>query len=271
MLIIGTNASSIELLYLLNGHDDITQLINNIVLISPSGLLPHPISAEVLAHHRTPNLDELQTNGGYTLETLITATGLDLKLAVENGANVGYIATVVGKTIQLVEALGQEAKKIFIGKYGMVLSGMFRRAGHEYKHGSDTLIEAKNIEFIKGKFTNTIPTNNGVLLNYFDNATGKHLTHLAHFKIIINCSGSSNLDESSSPLIYNIVNKGIGTMNLSGKGLEVNENFEIAPNLYVMGPLLGGNMNKLIHFWHLENAPRIMYLAPHLAGNLLVS
>jgi hypothetical protein len=28
-------------------------------------------------------------------------------------------------------------------------------------------------------------------------------------------------------------------------------------------------MNKLIQFWHLENAPRLMYLAPYLADALL--
>jgi hypothetical protein len=58
-------------------------------------------------------------------------------------------------------------------------------------------------------------------------------------------------------------------MNLSRKGIEVNEKFEAAPNIYVFGPLLGGNMNKLIHFWQLENAARLSYLAPYLAKELL--
>ena len=60
-------------------------------------------------------------------------------------------------------------------------------------------------------------------------------------------------------------------MNLSGKGFEVNEKFEAAPNLFVMGPLLGGNVNKLIHFWQLENASRLTYLAPYLAKELLTT
>jgi len=60
-------------------------------------------------------------------------------------------------------------------------------------------------------------------------------------------------------------------VNLSGKGFYVNEKFEAAPNLYVMGPLLGGNKNERIHFWHLENASRIMYLAPYLAEELAPS
>jgi hypothetical protein len=49
----------------------------------------------------------------------------------------------------------------------------------------------------------------------------------------------------------------------------VNEKFEAAPNMYIMGPLLGGNVNKLIHFWQLENAGRLTYLAPYLANELL--
>ena len=36
-----------------------------------------------------------------------------------------------------------------------------------------------------------------------------------------------------------------------------------------MGPLLAGNVNKRIHFWQLENASRLTYLAPFLAKELV--
>jgi hypothetical protein len=36
-----------------------------------------------------------------------------------------------------------------------------------------------------------------------------------------------------------------------------------------MGPLPGGNVNELIHFWQLENAARLTYHALYLAEELL--
>jgi len=107
------------------------------------------------------------------------------------------------------------------------------------------------------------------MLNYTDPDTGVQKKYAIPFKVVINCTGADDLDKSTSRLIYNLVHNGIAKVNLSGKGFYVNEKFEAAPNLYIMGPLLGGNMNERIHFWHLENASRLMYLAPFLAECLL--
>ncbi|OCX50250.1 hypothetical protein BEL04_23355 [Mucilaginibacter sp. PPCGB 2223] len=269
VLIIGSNASSIELLYLLEGLPQVNGLINNLVLISPSGALPYHISTETLDEHPTPSLKALQNKGSYNLKTLVDAAAADLQPAIKNGANVAYIATVIGNTLKLMEALGDDAKKEFFGIHGMRLSNMFRRSGPEYKAGSQQLADVRKVSFIKGKFIQMQTRNEGVVLRYEEVSSGTEKTYPLTFKAVINCSGSDNLDRSASPLIYNLVHKKLAAMNLSGKGFEVNEHFEAAPNLYIMGPLLGGNMNKLIHFWHLENASRLMYLAPYLANELL--
>jgi len=271
VLVIGSNASSIELLYLLEGREDLRKLINKTVIISPSGLLPYHISTEVIEDHKIPNLEKLKAEGYYTLKTLIDATSADLKLALKNGANVDYIATIITNVLQVLETMGEQAKKEFIGIYGMKLSQMFRRSGPEYKYGSQLLVDLQEVILLKGKYISASPGEKGVLLTYEETETGDQKTYPLSFKAIINCSGSDNLEHSSSRLIQCIVRDHGCKINLSGKGFEVNEKFETAPHLYVMGPLLGGNMNKLIHFWHLENAPRLMYLAPHLAEELLQS
>jgi len=270
VLIIGSNASSIELLYLLEGMPDIRKLINQVTVISPSGLLPYHISTEALDAHPIPNLEKLKSEGNYTIQTLVDTAALDLQLATKNGANVAYIATVISNALKLMGVLDEDAKKEFFGIHGMRLSNLFRRSGPEYKAASQLLIDLQEVTFLKGKFiTTSVAAHNGVILNYQETSSGIEKTYPSQFKVIINCSGSNNLNQSSSRLIYNMVHKNTAKVNLSEKGFEVNEHFEAAPNLYVMGPLLGGNMNKLIHFWHLENASRLMYLAPHLAGELL--
>ena len=268
VLIIGSNASSIEWLYLLEGIPSLRKLVNKTVIISPSGSLPIHISTEALAEHPTPNIDRIKAGEKYTIKTLSDAAAADIKLALKDGANMDYVATVIGSTLALMEPLGEQAKKEFYCIYGIKLRDMFRRSGPEYKSVANLLMDAEEATVIKGRFASAEPSANGVVLHYQD-ATGQPQAYPLTFKAIINCSGSDNLNESSSRLLFNIVNNNLCKMNLSGKGIEVTERFEAAPNLYVMGPLLAGNVNKRIHFWQLENASRLTYLAPFLAKELL--
>jgi len=269
ILVVGTNASSIELLYLLQNRVELTQVLHKLVLVSPSGQLPHAISAEKIHHQPTPALDELEKAGGYSLEALMDAATADLKLAVRNGANVEYIATVINKTLALLKVLGDEAYAKFIGIYGMKLSGMFRRAGHEYKGASQLLLDLQLAKLQPGRFVEVVESANGGRLHYKDVNTGALHEYDLDFRVVINCTGSETIDWTPSKLIANLLHRNMVSPNLSGKGVVVNEHFEASPNLYAIGPLIGGNVNPLIHFWHLENAPRIMYLAPYLADELL--
>ena len=271
ILVIGSNASSIELLYLVEGLPELRTLIHKIVIISTSGILPYHISTEALETHPIPNLDKVSSGGSYDIKTLTDAAALDIQLAVANGANMNYVATVISNTLKLMEPLGEQAKKEFYCIYGLRLRDMFRRSGPEYKSGSQQLVENEEAVMLKGRFVNVTPVASGALLNYLDTSTGMQETYPMNFKVIINCTGSDNVDQCSSRLVYNLVHSGLCRMNLSGKGFEVNEKFEAAPNLFVMGPLLGGNVNKLIHFWQLENASRLTYLAPYLAKELLTT
>ena len=268
VLIIGSNASSIEWLYLLEGLPELRKLVNKTVIISPSGQLPIHISTEVLPEHPTPNIDRIKAGEKYTIKTLSDAAAADIKLALKNGANMDYVATVISNTLALMEPLGDEAKKEFYCIHGIKLRDMFRRSGPEYKGVSQLLLDAEEAVVIKGRFVKAEPCNDGILLHYLD-AAGHSQVYPLTFKAVINCSGSDNLDQSSSRLLFNVVNKKLCKMNLSGKGIEVNEKFEAAKNLYVMGPLLAGNVNKRIHFWQLENASRLTYLAPFLAKELV--
>lgn len=89
------------------------------------------------------------------------------------------------------------------------------------------------------------------------------------FAALVNCTGFESLNQCSATLINNLVQHDVCKVNPTGKGFEVNENFEANNNLYVMGPLLAGNTNKVIHFWHLENVARILYLTPLLTMSVL--
>lgn len=268
VLIIGSNASSIELMYLLNHRPDILAVINKLFTISNSGKMPCHISAKRYNQYPCKNLDRIKAEGDYDIHSLIEAAKKDLQSAVQDEVIVPFVDRIVEYTIELIQILDEDSKKIFFGIYGPQLSRLIRRSGSVYKSSSDNLIKAGILELLKGEFLNIDTTSQGVMLNYLD-SNNQSQAHQLPFKVVINCSGSDHLESSSSRLICNLVRKNICKVNLSKKGFLVNEKFEAAPNLYIMGPLLGGNINKLIHFWHLENLGRLLYLSPHLAEVLL--
>ena len=269
VLIVGSNASSIELLYLLAGLPDIKGLINKLVVVSRSGLFPYSILEESKDHYPTYNLDHVKKSGNYTIETLVEAAKKDINTAVKNGVIIPHIDKIIGFVFELMQPLDEDAKKAFIGIYGMQLSNLFRRSGTDYKTGESLLLELEKLVMLKGSFDKIDFMNNSGELHYTATDSKLKLVYPEKFKVIVNCTGSEDLSQSSNKLIHNLVHNDIAKVNLSGKGFFVNEHFEAAPNLYVIGPLLGGNRNERIHFWHLENASRIMHLAPFLAECLV--
>jgi uncharacterized NAD(P)/FAD-binding protein YdhS len=51
----------------------------------------------------------------------------------------------------------------------------------------------------------------------------------------------------------------------------VNERLEASENLYVIGPLVAGNFNSKVRFWHVESALRIVGLSKLLAESIFQS
>lgn len=269
VLVIGSNASSIELMYLLNHRPDILRMVNKLVTISQTGVMPLHISKLHLDEYPCKHLDELKENGNFDIHTLADAIQKDIKPGVDGEVIIPYVDQVISYAIDLMQELDENSKKIFFGVYGPQISRLIRRSGPAYKNSSDYLINASKLKLLRGRFLEIENTSAGGAL-WYSNEDEQVQTCPLTFKVVINCSGSDDLQNSSSRLIRNLLRRNICKINLSEKGFIVNDKFEAAPNLYIIGPLLGGNMNKLIHFWHLENVSRLLYLAPYLADELLL-
>ena len=89
--------------------------------------------------------------------------------------------------------------------------------------------------------------------------------------VVVNCTGSENIDESLSPLIQNLIKQKLCLVNGSRLGFIVNENFESSKNFFVIGPLLSGTLNSKIRIWNAESCPRIFFLSQQLAECLIKS
>ena len=89
---------------------------------------------------------------------------------------------------------------------------------------------------------------------------------------IINCSGTERLDSPDlrSALIRSLLERGWVRATGSGFGIRVSDDLETdTAGLYVIGPMLTGNVLRDDPAWNLEHCGRIALLARQLAAHLV--
>jgi len=275
LLIIGSNASSLELLYLINQRPALEKAINKIVVISFSGLLPHRITENSHPDYHFERLEALKKQDSYSSTDLIQIIEKDLDIAYAKGVHIGDMYYQLSDlVVELLKKLSPDQEKDFYSRYGNRFTKLIRRAGAEYRDAAQELIDSGKLELLKGSFLslkNPGAGKPGVLLEFRDTVEKKEQTFPLVFPIVINCGGFEDLDASSSRLINSLVSKNICKINSTNRGFEVSEQFEANQNLYIMGPLLGGIFNKRVKYWHVENAKRVHSLSVLLAEAIVES
>jgi len=273
ILIIGSNASALETIYSLNNCPEIAELIDRYVVISPSGEFPHRITDSPASNTFVPKkLDLLIQQPSFTAKQIYEAVKEDVKIALTDGETVnGTYGIISQKVIAALNLLDYEEQRQFVIKYGVKIGKFQRRAGSDYLNVTDKLIFEGKLQFIKGKFAGTIPLTDKQ--SGFGFVTPINNSEIEVFsspiQVIINCAGFQNITQSSSPLIDNLIKRGICIPNDSQGGFKIDENFEASENLYLMGPLVAGNINEKLKVWHAESCGRIFNLSQNLA-NILV-
>jgi uncharacterized NAD(P)/FAD-binding protein YdhS len=75
---------------------------------------------------------------------------------------------------------------------------------------------------------------------------------------VVNCGGpAKELARSGAPLLSQLIDSGVCRATPSGGGIAVDPLLAAAPGLYVMGPLLAGNLVHGAPLWHMEHCGRI--------------
>lgn len=268
ILVMGSNASSLEFLYLLNNRPELRNLVNKIVIFSHSGMLPYKITNEDTGFH-FEQLEQLKEREGVSALDLINSIKKDIQRAEDQKINIANIfvnaSAIVVEIIKKMDIVQQEE---FFCHHGMTFTKLIRRAGHEYRGAADELVADGKLEMVKGVFHEVIPSSAGSAFaeaTYAKKSGTENIAYPLPFAVSINCGGFEELHLSSSRLISNLVNKKVCQVNSTQRGFYVNEQFEANKDLYIIGPLVGGNFNSKIRFWHAESAPRIFGLAISLA------
>jgi uncharacterized NAD(P)/FAD-binding protein YdhS len=275
LLVIGSNASTLDTLYSLNNSKTLTNLIDKFIILSPSASFPHRISREIVEIDYVPHhlVALSQSEATFTAKQILEAVQQDVSTATDEGINISDIYTDISKVvIQCMEKLNFGQQKQFVSRYAVEIGKLQRRAGGEYLDVVDDLISQNKLSFIKGKFVKYLPSTEEISgCEYVDSSDREQKVFAAPIKVVINCAGFQDVTRSSSPLIQNLLRREICQPNESNRGFIVDKNFEASKNCYVMGPLLAGNIDGNFRVWHAESCQRIISFSQNLVKSLMAS
>jgi uncharacterized NAD(P)/FAD-binding protein YdhS len=272
ILIVGSNAGTLDTLYSLNNSRTLTNLIDKFIVLSPNAAFPHRISREVVSVTYTPqHLVELVQSTSFTAKQILEAVQQDVAWATAENINISDIYSDISKVvIQCLNQLSFGEQKQFVSRYAVEIGKLQRRAGGEYLDVVDELIAQTKLEFLKGKFVKYAPLQTGgVNCEYVDGEDRQQKVFDAPIGVIINCAGFQDVTKSSSVLIQNLIHRGICIPNDSNRGFVIDKNFKANKNCYLMGPLVAGNIDGDFKVWHAESCQRIISLSQQLATVLL--
>ena|GEM_PF-889488 len=272
VLVVGSNASSLEALYLMRHDTRIRERVHSITVISRSGALPYKI-CEQPPEFEFPRLSALLSAETVGAADLMSAIRADLGTAEERSLNLAdlydAIGALVGRALRKMDLPQQEE---FYCVNGMNFTKLVRRAGRDCRQASEELAAEGMLSLLAGEVLRVNACASGqpfATLSY--RAAGAEHTHPVPFAAVVNCGGFEELDACSSPFLVSVMQNRLCRPNRTNRGLFVNDDFEASPDFCVIGPLIGGNFNPKIRFWHVENAARIRSLAKSLAASLATS
>jgi uncharacterized NAD(P)/FAD-binding protein YdhS len=276
VLIVGSNAGTLDALYSLNNSKLATSLIDKFTVLSPNAAFPHRISREVISVNYTPkHLVALLEADSFTAKQILQAVKQDVEWATSQMINISDIYCDISKVvIQALDRLSFGEQKQFVSRYAVEIGKLQRRAGGEYLDVIDDLISQQKLEFLKGKFVKYLPLSAGsAKCEYLDSEDSQQKVYDRSIGVIINCAGFQDVTKSSSILIQNLIRREIFVPNDSNRGFVIDKNFEStsSKNCYLMGPLVAGNIDGNFRVWHAESCQRIISLSQHLADVLLKS
>lgn len=273
VLIVGSNASALEMLYKIN---DILGYENNInfTFLSNRGNLPDAVIDVQRRDEFVPEyLNNLKSEKTLTAKAIAEATFKDLDYA--DSINLGQASTVdiISSYFGvLLERLDDNELRFFACNYGNAIGKRQRCAGLHYMDVITHLEKQNRFNHIAGGFKDFNKNNNdeAYYLNYENIVTKKQATHLTPFHLVINCIGSITLESNNIPTIHrNLISKGYCVPNESKIGFRVNNSLEATKDLYIMGPMLAGNVIENKAVWHVEHCGRIIWLSKIISKMLI--
>lgn len=270
-LIVGANATALETIYMIARRPGLRNALNKVISLSLGGRLPCKMTRDRFRPQEFTRIRALMTSTGVTARDIITAAEMDVGELDPAQLEVGDTFHQLScDLVELLVKLDEDGQREFHRAYGMRFSRLIRRAGAEYRDAADELLETRQLELLAGRFVSLHPIAGKEAARLTIGTDQGDVDHPLNFAAVLNCSGFERLSMSSrSPLIANLVRRELATVNDTGRGFVVDDNFETAANLFVCGPMLGGVFNSSARYWHVENVRRIHAISELMAPILV--
>ena len=271
VLMVGSNAGTLDTLYNINNSKTAVNLIEKFVVISPNAAFPYRISKGIVELNYSPqHLLALVETRSFTAKQMFNAIEQDLAAAIAQNINISDIHGDLSKvTMQALNLLNPAEQKQFVIRYSVDIGKLQRRAGGEYLDVVNNLIAQNKLEFLKGRFVKySAPISGKSNCEYRDSESITQPVLNTPIRIAINCAGFQGVTKSNSVLIQNLIRREICIPNDSNRGFVTDKNFRASKNCYIMGPLVAGNIDGDFKVWHAESCQRIIGLSEILAAAL---
>jgi uncharacterized NAD(P)/FAD-binding protein YdhS len=269
VLLIGGAASTMDVLYALTDRWDDSRPIRFSIL-SPNGKLPDKIEHSISVGRFVPvALRALESESGITARRIYEAAQCDIALGTSQGLTTSdTLAPISEAVVASVSRLSPAEKWEFSNVWGTALGRLQRRAGPEYSNAAAGLAARGHLNVIEGRFRQIAQVDrNGALIEI--DRRGEVRVLPGRVQVVINCAGfSKTSDLPDSNLLRRLLDRGLVRPTANSAGLLVNDEMEASPGIFVLGPLLAGNVVKGTAIWHVEHCGRISRFARDLGGIL---
>lgn len=267
LMIIGSNASALECIYCIANTPSIHSALKEVICISPSGALPVAVEKTARDDIQLKALEAVLKVQDITADALFKATEADHDDLLAQQIEPAIAHRVFARHVEAAQKLmtADEVRR-FHGLYGQRFTKSLRRAGAEYCAAADELRGEGKLIVVKGRVSSLKTAPNETIEVTATHGANNETVYLGAFDVVIDCGGFQPLAQiNDDSLLSKLFKSGLCEASASGLGVKVDEDFQISPGVFVMGPLLGGVFNDRLKTWHIENARRLYGAAQLLA------
>ena len=272
VLFLGASASTMDVLYTLSDRLGTIGRKIRFRVLSPCGRLPDPLEQSSLSDPFRPlallalNQKAVRPPHPISAEDIYAAAVRDIELGQSSGLTTSDTLGPISAAVDaLVRGLPLGAKKEFATTWGNAIGRLQRRAGPEYSGVAAQLASQDGLEVLEGRFRRIRSvTPEGAEVEYESDG---HIERLPKPKcVIVNCAGFAKIpDLPADHLLRRIVAKDLARSTPTGTGIVVDEQLQASSGVFVLGPLLSGNVISGKPVWHLEHCGRISVFSNVLA------
>lgn len=259
MIIIGSNASALDLLHSLYSDETSRETMASVVVASPTGRFPGDERQPAIVPDRSEG-PPLHSTEFDPLVSIFESFMDDLRDAA-NEPIMHAAPKVVEKLNRRLDALALADQNRYLATYARRTVSALRRAASEHLNA---------VNFYAGRTTFIQSHYDDESMAFMDDS-GRVIIQPGQGDIVVDCRGGAYprpVDGCYPSLGELDVSTVLCRTNEAGLGILVDEQLQVSEGLYVLGPLLAGLITPKRRSWHIEDASLCFQMATDLAMRL---